>query len=116
MLIYTPPGIGAAVAFNLASKDITNLVLTYLSDSSTAAIEDFSRDLRARFSGLQRVVLIKADLGTVEGPAKVVSEAKRLLCGDDGLQVDVLVNNAGMAGNWWLEEGEKSKEFERMYK
>ncbi|TGZ82088.1 3-oxoacyl-reductase [Ascodesmis nigricans] len=109
-------GIGSAIAHNLASKGLTNLVLVYTSASSLPLIEDLSRDLRSEFPGLHHVELINADLGTIEGPSKVVNEAKRLLCTGDDLKVDVLINNAGVAGNWKLEEGAGVKDgFERLY-
>lgn len=112
-----PAGIGAAIAHKFAVLGIANLVLTYTSSSSAEAIEGLSQHLRSEFHPrLKHVAVIKADMGTLEGPLKVITEARHLLGVGEALTVNILVNNAGVAGNWRLVEGPKIKEFEWMYK
>lgn len=51
-----------------------------------------------------RIVVVQADIGTTAGPAQIIDAAKGPFSRDDGngtmrLQVDIIVNNAGIALN-----------------
>ncbi|KAK1770902.1 NAD(P)-binding protein [Phialemonium atrogriseum] len=94
-------GIGAAIAENLASKGC-NLVLNYTSPSSASLANELANSLVNRHS--IRIVVVQADIGTTAGPAQIIDAAKGPFSRDDGdgtmrLQVDIIVNNAGIALN-----------------
>lgn len=94
-------GIGAAIAENLASKGC-NLVLNYTSKSSTSLTKDLAKKLEAKY-GIQTFG-VQADLGTPQGPAALVATTRdRFLASppspDARFQIDIIVNNAGVARN-----------------
>lgn len=80
-------GIGAAIALKLA-QDGADVAITY--EKSADKAEAVAAQVRALG---RKAVVIQADAGSPDGPAKAVSEA---LAGLGGL--DILVNNAGIAG------------------
>ncbi|KAI1632978.1 short-chain dehydrogenase [Biscogniauxia mediterranea] len=86
-------GIGEAIATKLASYG-ANVVLAYTSDSSKAATEALSQTLESTHK--VRTLIVQADLGTPEGPAHLISTVKSHF---DPFQLDILINNAGVAHN-----------------
>ncbi|TEA20034.1 L-xylulose reductase [Colletotrichum sidae] len=95
-------GIGVAIAENLASKGC-NVVLGYTSASSKSSAEELAATLQSKHN--IRAVPIQADMGTVDGPRSLVEQAKAAFTSSDSdFQVDVLVNNAGVAHNNLLPE------------
>ncbi|KAF2742558.1 NAD(P)-binding protein [Sporormia fimetaria CBS 119925] len=95
-------GIGAAVARNLASKGC-NLVLNYTSESSTEKTEALAKELESDH-GVQAIV-VQADMGSENGPKLVVEVAKNHFQHPKTgrFQLDVIINNAGVAGNDLIE-------------
>ncbi|KKY30867.1 putative 3-oxoacyl [Diaporthe ampelina] len=94
-------GIGAAIAENLASKGC-NLVLNYTSKSSTALTKELSKKLEGKY-GIQTVG-VQADLGTPQGPLALIEATKKHFSSspptpDRKFQLDIIVNNAGVAKN-----------------
>lgn len=93
-------GIGAAIAENLASKGC-NLVLNYTSKSSTALTKQLSQKLESTY-GIQTFA-VQADLGTIQGPSALIAATKDQFLAaaapDANFQVDIVVNNAGVAKN-----------------
>ena len=110
-------GIGAAIAENLASKGC-NVVLNYTSHSSTALTQELSKKLESKY-GVQTLG-VQADLGTPHGPAALVEAARAHFSAspptpDYKFQIDVLVNNAGVALNDKLADI-KAEDFEATYR
>ncbi|KAK0708750.1 hypothetical protein B0T21DRAFT_298271 [Apiosordaria backusii] len=89
-------GIGAAIAENLASKGC-NIALNYTSPSST----EIAKALAAKLTSAHNIkaVPIQADIGTPEGPASLVQQARANFYSGDHFQVDIIINNAGIAQN-----------------
>ncbi|KAL8906311.1 MAG: hypothetical protein Q9171_006317 [Xanthocarpia ochracea] len=96
-------GIGAAIASNLASKG-AHLVLNYTSDSSAAKTEALSSSIQAEHN--VRVLPVQADLGDPNGPAHLIATAKNNFAHPKTgkFQIDILINNAGVAGNQMLDQ------------
>ncbi|PSN64149.1 NAD(P)-binding protein [Corynespora cassiicola Philippines] len=96
-------GIGAAIARNLASKGC-NLVLNYTSDSSTKVTEDLAAELHEAY-GIQTAI-VQASTGSENGPRHIVEVAKNHFQHPKTgkFQVDVIINNAGVAGNNTLDK------------
>jgi NAD(P)-dependent dehydrogenase (short-subunit alcohol dehydrogenase family) len=98
----TCPGIGVEVARNLASKG-ANLVLNYTSNSSAQAAEDLASELQAEY-GI-KAITVQANMGSETGPKHVVEVAvnnfKHPKTGK--FQLDIIINNAGVAGNNYVE-------------
>ncbi|KAF2183326.1 NAD(P)-binding protein [Zopfia rhizophila CBS 207.26] len=91
-------GIGAAIARNLASKGC-NLVLNYTSESSTKLTEDLAAELQQEY-GVQAVP-VQASMGSENGPKHIVEVAKNHFQHPktQKFQLDIVINNAGVAGN-----------------
>ncbi|KAJ4415297.1 hypothetical protein N0V85_002788 [Neurospora sp. IMI 360204] len=90
-------GIGAAIAENLASKGC-NLILNYTTPSSASLTSELSDRLNKTYSVSS--VPVQADIGTLEGPQAIVAAAKSAFSKSDGsLQIDIIINNAGIARN-----------------
>ncbi|KAI0469971.1 short-chain dehydrogenase [Xylariaceae sp. FL0804] len=93
-------GIGEAIAAKLASYG-ANVVLGYTSASSQAATQSLAEKLGAEHG--VKTLVVQADLGSANGPRALVDAVKGCdaLCGGPGgaLQVDILINNAGVAKN-----------------
>jgi len=91
-------GIGVAVAENLAAKGC-NLVLGYTSPSSKTPADKLAVDLQTKHN--IQVLAVQADMGTIDGPKSLVATAKSHFekLNNGKFQVDVLVNNAGVALN-----------------
>ncbi|KAH8821120.1 hypothetical protein F5884DRAFT_766682, partial [Xylogone sp. PMI_703] len=96
-------GIGAAIAQNLASKG-ASLVLNYTSNSSAQATHELAESLKREFG--VTCLPVKADMGDAKGPASLISATKDYFTNPDTgkLQIDILINNAGVATNHVLED------------
>ncbi|KAF2690619.1 NAD(P)-binding protein [Lentithecium fluviatile CBS 122367] len=106
-------GIGAATARNLASKGC-NLVLNYTSDSSTKITEDLASELQSEY-GI-KTVIVQANMGSETGPKHVIEVAKNNFKHPktDKFQLDIIINNAGVAGNKLIEDVDV-EDFARQY-
>lgn len=106
-------GIGAAIAQNLASKGCS-LVLNYTSDSSVKPTEDLAMQLQQQYG--VNALPIQADMGSESGPAHIVSVAKNHFQHPKThkFQIDILINNAGVAKNQTVEKVD-IEEFARQY-
>lgn len=91
-------GIGAAIAENLASKGC-NLVINYISDSSSDLTKPFTDRLSSTYN--VRAEPVQADVGTPDGAAGLIASARQLFAAAAGsrFQIDILINNAGIARN-----------------
>ncbi|KAL1863939.1 hypothetical protein VTK73DRAFT_6318 [Phialemonium thermophilum] len=106
-------GIGAAIAENLASKG-SNVILNYTSASSASLASNLAKSLETQH-GI-RTSVVQADIGTPEGSARVIEAAKAAFAsGDKPLQIDIIVNNAGVALNAWLPDI-KLADFQETYR
>lgn len=96
-------GIGAAIANNLAAKG-ANVVLNYTSDSSAERTNTLSSTLQSEH--LIQALPVQADLGDPSGPAHLVAIVKNKFSHPKSgkFVIDVIVNNAGVAGNQLLPE------------
>ncbi|KAF4943966.1 hypothetical protein FGADI_13047 [Fusarium gaditjirri] len=86
-------GIGLSITKALAARG-ANLVLAYTSASSADSTAKLASELSSKHS--IKVVPVQADLGTVSGPASLISQAADAF---SPLRIDILVNNAGVAYN-----------------
>ena len=91
-----PPGIGAAIAANLASKGCS-LILNYTSDSSAQRTADLAKELQTDHN--VDAIAVQADMGSPEGPEKIIKTAKVIFSEGRRLQIDIIVNNAGITDN-----------------
>ncbi|KAG5977999.1 L-xylo-3-hexulose reductase [Claviceps digitariae] len=120
-------GIGEAVTRRLAAKG-ANIVVAYTSDSSTGPTQRLCDELSTAHS--VRCVPAQADLREPAAASGIILDAARQLflsCHDrDGpgggqrdFQVDILINNAGVASNQLLNDEEggpvTADEFHRVY-
>ncbi|KPM34652.1 L-xylo-3-hexulose reductase [Neonectria ditissima] len=114
-------GIGAAVAARLAAKGC-NLLLVYTSSSSTQLSQQLCGELSSAH-GIQ-CSHVQADLGSpAEAAPKIVDAARALFAGyspaGKPFQVDILINNAGVASNQHLNDARRgpiqADEFTRVY-
>ncbi|KAJ5901205.1 hypothetical protein N7504_007198 [Penicillium tannophilum] len=86
-------GIGAGIAWELARRG-ANVYITYVSDNSIFAV----KELRAKISQLPHKPITwtcQVDLSTTTGAQEVISQLKTYV-GSDELQIDILVNSAGI--------------------
>lgn len=111
-------GIGAAIAHNLAAKGCS-LLLVYASDSSKEPIEKLCKTLSEQHS--VRCMAVQADLSQLSRSiAHIVSSAQNNFSHPKTgrFQVDILINNAGVAGNKKLNDKEgpiDEAQFHKMY-
>ncbi|KAG5917157.1 L-xylo-3-hexulose reductase [Claviceps africana] len=114
-------GIGEAVTRRLAAKG-ANIVVAYTSDSSTAPTQQLCAELSTKHS--VRCLPAKADLSEPAAATSTILDAARELFssmhGSGGdFQVDMLINNAGLASNQLLDDEERgpitAEEFHRVY-
>ncbi|KAI9717725.1 MAG: hypothetical protein M1828_007128 [Chrysothrix sp. TS-e1954] len=90
-------GIGAAICENLAKKGCS-LLMNYTSQSSTQKVTDLASALGQTHN--VRTAHFQADLGELDCGQELLDAAKHMLSSSDGsLKVDIIVNNAGVAGN-----------------
>ena len=97
------PGIGAAIARNLANKG-ASLVLGYTSDSSAETTSQLASSLE-NSHGISTLA-VQADIGNPNGPAHLVTTAKNHFSHPRSgkFQIDIIINNAGVSKNTPLEE------------
>jgi NAD(P)-dependent dehydrogenase (short-subunit alcohol dehydrogenase family) len=95
------PGIGAAICEVLAKKG-ANIVLNYTSSSSTERTNQLAQKLQHSYG--VKTAVIQADLGTTDGPERLVYITKENFNKDDKLQIDIIINNAGVSVNRLVEE------------
>ncbi|KAG6010687.1 L-xylo-3-hexulose reductase [Claviceps maximensis] len=124
-------GIGQAVTRRLAAKG-ANVVVAYVSESSTAPTKQLCAELSTTHS--VRCVPVQADLSEPATAANTILAAARALFlsyhddekadasaggHDSSFQIDVLINNAGLASNQLLNDEERgpitAEEFHRLY-
>lgn len=113
-------GIGAATARRLAAKGC-NLLLVYTSDSSTGLTKKLCEELSSEHK--IQCSFTQADLlHASEASAKIVQAAKDFFAsygGQGELQVDILINNAGVSSNQFMNDAGKGPiveaEFTRVY-
>ncbi|RMD43885.1 hypothetical protein DV735_g1204, partial [Chaetothyriales sp. CBS 134920] len=112
-------GIGAAIASNLAAKGCA-LLLVYTSDSSTQPTKVLCQKLQSE----HRIVCeaVQADLSdpTQSAPHIVNTAKSKFSHPQTGkFQIDILINNAGIAGNKLLNDPEEGPieitQFDRQY-
>ncbi|KAL2114370.1 hypothetical protein VUR80DRAFT_8060 [Thermomyces stellatus] len=89
-------GIGIAIVEHLAGKG-ANLALCFTSASSKAPTESLAQTLQAKHN--IRTCTAQADLGTPTGAATLVSTVKSAFATDGKFQIDIIINNAGVAYN-----------------
>lgn len=106
-------GIGAAVCENLAAKG-ASLILNYTSNSSADKTAALAKKLQQEHK--IQTLPVQADMGDVNGPAHIISIAKNNFAHPRSgkFQIDIIVNNAGIAGKTAIEECEP-EEFDRLY-
>lgn len=90
------PGIGSAIAENLASKG-SSIILGYRSASSDELARSLCQKLETEYA--VKAIRARADVGTKAGCETIINLAKSHFADDmsGALQVDILVNNAGIA-------------------
>jgi len=95
-------GIGVEIARNLASKGC-NVVINYTSDSSSKTAEDLASELSAEY-GI-KAISVQASMGSENGPAHLVEVTKNNFQHPKTgkFQLDIIINNAGVAGNNYVE-------------
>jgi len=108
------PGIGAAIAENLASKG-ASLVLNYTSDSSLDITNELSESLTATYD--VRCLIVQADMGTPTGPAHLIASTKNSFAHPKTgkFEIDILINNAGVAKDQFVPDV-TIEEFDRQYR
>ncbi|KAK3673817.1 hypothetical protein LTR78_006372 [Recurvomyces mirabilis] len=106
-------GIGAATAENLASKG-ASVIINFTSDSSADKSEKLARQLSTNYG--VKCLPVQADMGTETGPAHLINMAMNHFAHPKThkMQVDVVVNNAGVASKSALQDC-TSEEFARLY-
>lgn len=105
-------GIGAAITKNLAAKG-ANILGVYTSDSSTESARSMTTELEQQHG--VKIVAVQADLSNSEDTVHRIVEAAQAEFGSpNGLTVNVLVNNAGVGGDYPLGEI-PVVEFHRIY-
>ncbi|KAI5813611.1 short-chain dehydrogenase [Pyronema omphalodes] len=98
-------GIGEAIAHNLASKGCS-IILNHSSPSSASQCSSVQASLSSKYP-FQIFLVVQADLGTLDGP-------RQLIAACEGSQIDIIINNSGVAGNQLLPSVTMSQ-FERQY-
>ncbi|KAK2756821.1 hypothetical protein FQN54_005267 [Arachnomyces sp. PD_36] len=91
-------GLGSTIARDLASKG-SSIVVNYTSDSSTEKASAIVAELKEKYS--VKAIPAQADLGTVDGPEKLISIVKERFSNSEftvngKLQIDIIINNAGI--------------------
>ncbi|KAI0024124.1 short-chain dehydrogenase [Xylariomycetidae sp. FL0641] len=93
-------GIGEAIARKLASYG-ANVVLAYTSNSSKPITESLAKNIESEHN--VKTFVVQADMGTNDGPKSIVEALKSATALHNSktgkLQIDILINNAGVAKN-----------------
>jgi NAD(P)-dependent dehydrogenase (short-subunit alcohol dehydrogenase family) len=77
--------------------------MNYTSDASTERTATFAKELQDEH-GI-KAVPVQADMGSNRGPAYIVEVAKNNFGNPKGqLQIDIIINNAGVSGNRTIEK------------
>ncbi|KAE8372912.1 hypothetical protein BDV26DRAFT_273118 [Aspergillus bertholletiae] len=100
-------GIGEAIARNLAAKGCS-LLLNYTSASSQSRTESLCRELASQH-GI-KCISVQADLlQTEEATTAILAAAKEHFASETSgqLQIDILINNAGVSQDRFLNDAEK---------
>lgn len=107
-------GIGAAISKNLASKG-ASLILNYTSDSSASITAALSEKLTQEHG--VTCFIVQADVGSAGGATHIVNTSKNHFSHPKTgkFQIDIIVNNAGVAKNQSIEEVDV-EEFNRQYR
>jgi len=97
------PGIGAAIAENLANKG-ASVVLNYTSDSSTKPTEDLANYLQSTYN--INALPVQADMAHPTGAAYLINTAKNHFSHPrtGKFQIDIIINNAAIAENSLLQD------------
>ncbi|KAE8442523.1 hypothetical protein EG329_003238 [Mollisiaceae sp. DMI_Dod_QoI] len=91
-------GIGAAIATHLASKG-ASLLLGFTASSSATITANLCQKLSSTHN--IRCESVQADLSKPEeGAAIIVEAAKKLFSANGSLTINILINNAGIGGNY----------------
>ncbi|KAK2761825.1 3-oxoacyl-(acyl-carrier-protein) reductase [Colletotrichum kahawae] len=105
-------GIGAAITKHLAAKG-ANVLGVYTSDSSTQSAKEMVNELQEAHG--VKIVAVQADLSdSEEAPRRIVEAAQAMFDHSENLTVNILVNNAGVGGDYLLGEVPRA-EFHRIY-
>ncbi|CAG9994396.1 unnamed protein product [Clonostachys byssicola] len=106
-------GIGASILRDLATKG-ANILAIYTSNSSSKMMEELADELRSQHG--VKIVTCQSDLSQGEkAGAEIVDAAKSAFTDANGnLLINILVNNAGVGGDYPLGEVPVS-EFHRIY-
>src|SRR2546423_7082340 len=113
-------GIGAAVARNLAAKGCS-LLLVYTSDSSTARTQSLCEELSSTH-GVRCVAVQSERSNPTRSSPYIVSSGRNHFSHPvtGKFQIDILINNAGIAGNKLLNDPEEGPieetQFDRIYR
>ncbi|KAJ6151135.1 hypothetical protein N7470_007729 [Penicillium chermesinum] len=103
-------GIGEAIARNLAAKGC-DLLLNYTSASSQGPTEKLCSEL-ASAHGI-RVESVQADLGKPEEGVQVILAAAQKFSSSGKLQIDILINNAGVSADHNLNDPVRGPDWTR---
>ncbi|KAH7313676.1 hypothetical protein B0I35DRAFT_480346 [Stachybotrys elegans] len=105
-------GIGAAIAENLASKGC-NIIINYTSDSSSRLASELQLQLESKH-GI-KALPVQAEIGSESGALAIVDAAKEAFGTDGKVQIDIIVNNAGIASNAFIQDV-KADQFTNTYR
>lgn len=79
------------------------MVLNYASSSSTPIASELAQKLESSHS--IQALPVQADIGTAEGAARLIQETKNKFAQPGAeLKIDIVINNAGIAQNAWLQD------------
>jgi NAD(P)-dependent dehydrogenase (short-subunit alcohol dehydrogenase family) len=97
-----PIGIGVEIARKLASKG-ANVVINYTSDSSKQTADDLASEFQAEYG--VKAISVQASMGEESGPKHLVEVTKNNFQHPKTgkFQLDIIINNAGVAGNNYVE-------------
>lgn len=86
----------------MASKGC-NVVINYTSDSSSKIAEDLASELAAEYG--VKALAVQASMGSENGPQHLVEVTKNNFAHPKSgkFQLDIIINNAGVAGNNFVE-------------
>ncbi|KAI1075957.1 putative short chain dehydrogenase/ reductase [Whalleya microplaca] len=103
-------GIGSAITRHLATKG-SNVLGVYASDSSTTLAREMTEELERAHN--VKIIPVQADLASPELAGTIILKTLKSRFGDNAI-VNILVNNAGVGGDYPLGEV-PIPEFHRIY-